>query len=172
MRGSPRFLGNPRVHALLIDPGEIDAAWSTTASMMPSVIEKTSALAMCIYRGSTTRPTHFLSTLRRVGSPRHDARLGSGCGPAWPGETEHSQGSIERFLRFRFPLSQASPGAIQCLPASGMDLAMDAERIRTHGEEREMDEQLDPAHEHGVRGRIDLQETLDLGVGHAEGLSV
>jgi hypothetical protein len=68
--GSPRFLGNPFVRALLSDPDEAtvpghsgDALLLDTA-VLPSVVSTTSALVTPPFRGSITRPARSLSTLR------------------------------------------------------------------------------------------------------------
>ncbi len=66
------------------------------------------------FRGSITRPTHSLSTLRRVDHSTATQDSLPAAGQALPGGTGYPLGSNERFqLLHRFPLSQASPGAIR-----------------------------------------------------------
>ena len=78
--GPPRFLGNPPVHAPLLDPGRISApghsgrALLLGEAMMPSASVTASAPAACVFRGSITRPAHLLSTLRSHGYPSPSLR--------------------------------------------------------------------------------------------------
>jgi hypothetical protein len=62
--GEPQY-----VHALLLDPGGTWAPGQSGASVLPSVVLKTSAPAMRSFRGSITRPARSLSTLRRAVYP-------------------------------------------------------------------------------------------------------
>jgi hypothetical protein len=64
------------------------------------------------FRGSITRPTHSLCTLRSRGRPPNHATLGSGRLPAFAGQECYLLGSIERFQLHLILLSQALPGAL------------------------------------------------------------
>ncbi len=100
--------------ALLCDPGGTSARGHYCASMLPSAFLTASAPAIRVFRGSITRPTHSLSTLRRVGHPTTTQDSLPDGWPAFPGGTDYPRGSNERFqvIPFPFPrLSQALPGA-------------------------------------------------------------
>jgi hypothetical protein len=68
-QGLPGSWGTHCVHALLSDPGGTSAPGHLGASVLPSAILTTSAPTTRIFRGSITRPTHSLSTLRHNGHP-------------------------------------------------------------------------------------------------------
>src|SRR5207237_9494073 len=64
--GPPRFLGNPIVHMPCSPtPAGPPRQAHLGASVLPSVISTTSAPTTRTFRGSITRPTHSLSTLRQ-----------------------------------------------------------------------------------------------------------
>jgi len=68
--GLPRFLGNPNVY---MPCSSTPARWLVpgllSTTRQPSVVSKSSALAVRSFRGSITRPAHSLSTLRNAGYP-------------------------------------------------------------------------------------------------------
>jgi hypothetical protein len=69
------------------------------------------------FRGSITRPTHSLCTLRSAGYPNATQHSLPAAGQALPGGTGYPLGSNERFqLLYSIPLSQASPGAMRPKP--------------------------------------------------------
>ncbi len=97
--GPPRFLGNPCERVLLSDPGGIaharplrrrDAAFRPFNNV-GSREENISGLY------HTTRSLAVSAS--QPGSPRHHARLASGCWPALPDGVGYPRGSIERFPR-------------------------------------------------------------------------
>jgi hypothetical protein len=110
--GLPGSWGSRCWHALLSDPGEVVVDWSRITTVLPSALLTASALAT-----SPISRLHHTACLLPVyasqyGSPHDHARLGSGCGPAWPGGVGYPRGSNEKFPPSSgFPLSQASPGA-------------------------------------------------------------
>src|SRR5690606_30756155 len=65
----PRFLGSPRAHAPLYDPGGTPPPGHLGDTVLPSVLATTSAPTTKRFRGSITQPIHSLSTLRRPGHP-------------------------------------------------------------------------------------------------------
>jgi len=67
--GPPRSLGNPRLHALLCDPGGTVHTRPYGATARPSAVLNASAPAKRSSRGSITRPTGSLSTLHLPGHP-------------------------------------------------------------------------------------------------------
>src|SRR5688572_25793495 len=69
MPGPPRFLGDLCERAVLFDPDGTSARCHCRASVLPSALVKTSAPITAVFRGSITRPTHSLSTLRSPGHP-------------------------------------------------------------------------------------------------------
>ncbi len=69
------------------------------------------------FRGSITRPTHSLSTLRRMDHSTATQDSLPAAGQALPGGIGYPLGSNERFqLLHRLLLSQALPGAIRSSP--------------------------------------------------------
>lgn len=114
--GPPRFLGNPKV---CMPCSSTPAGWTMPGlygmSMQPSAVLKASAPAMRSFRGSITRPTHALSTLRSVGCPRTTQDSLPAGGQPLPGGIDYPTGFLRTISR-RLPLpslpsAQASPGA-------------------------------------------------------------
>ena len=71
--GPPRFLGGPRcAYALLYDPGRADTPGHYNVPILPPPPCKTTAPTSSFFRGSITRPSHSLSTLRSA--PRETPR--------------------------------------------------------------------------------------------------
>ena len=99
-RGLPGSWGVRRVHALLCDPGEAGTIrsfrWPGVAFRRRDIVGPHDRL----FRGSITRPTRWLSTLRSRGRPRATQdSLPVGDQPS-PGGVEYPRDSIEGF-RFR-----------------------------------------------------------------------
>ena len=90
--------GEPQcVRALLSDPGGTPAPGHCGAFVLPRFPELTRLPRLRVFRGSITRPTRSLSTLRSAGSPRRHARLASGWWPAFARRGLHPPGSYEWF---------------------------------------------------------------------------
>ena len=80
----PRFLDDPCLHAPLFDPGGPLTPGHYGAAMRPSAVKTASAPQQWIFRGSITRPTHSLCTLRsqdRSWTTQHSVPAG---GQPWP----------------------------------------------------------------------------------------
>jgi hypothetical protein len=115
---SPRFLGSPCVRAELYDPGGASVPRSTVrppcTEVMPSALNTASASTTQVFRGSITRPTHPLSTLRSHGRPcvsYGHARLALDQATQ-PGRTGFSPvGYSLKFWALPLLSSQACPGA-------------------------------------------------------------
>jgi hypothetical protein len=130
----PRFLGNPHVyHALLLDPAEWLASGTTTRALLPSTLKTVSASERDTFRGSITRPSHPLCTLRSQGHPcttQHS--VPAGCQPL-PGRLRFAGQASDLLGSFRsfqpnlplhdLPLLQASPGALSTVSANFADNA-------------------------------------------------
>jgi hypothetical protein len=115
--GSPRFLRNPCVRAVVSDPGGVACAW---------LLQRRSDVAFRVRHGvgphvdmlswlnPKARALPVYASQRRL--PSDHATLGSGWVPALTGQGFHLLGSTERFQRFvgvspslRLRLSQAAP---------------------------------------------------------------
>ena len=68
--GSPRFLGNLRIRALLIDSGRPRHQAIAMPQVLLSALSTTSALQRSRFRSSITQPASPLSTLHVLGYPR------------------------------------------------------------------------------------------------------
>jgi hypothetical protein len=101
--GPPRFLGNPKV---CMPCSSTPARWAMPGlygmSMQPSAVLNASAPAMRPFRGSITRPTHTLSTLRSVGCPHTTQDSLPAGGQPLPGGIDYPLGPSALF-RDRFP---------------------------------------------------------------------
>ena len=89
--GSPRFLGNPCARALHFDPGAATPRLALQGVVLPSTQLTVSAgITNCVFRGSITRPTRLLSTLRSAGHPTTTLdSLPAGCPPSPGGIFAH-----------------------------------------------------------------------------------
>lgn len=113
-QGLPGSWGSPGTHALLSDPG---------GSRRPSPMRGVSRGRRCqitrrlpqqtVFRGSITRPTHSLSTLRSAGHPYATQDSLPAGGWPLPGGVRYPLGPLGRFLTclHAIPLPQALPGA-------------------------------------------------------------
>lgn len=121
----PRFLGSPCMRAELYDPGGASVPRSTVnppcAEVMPSALNTASASTTQAFRGSITRPTHPLSTLRSHGRPcvsYGHARLALNQATQ-PGRTGFPPvGYSLKFWALPLLSSQACPGA-RSTPSQG-----------------------------------------------------
>ena len=109
---SPRFLGSPCPHALLSDPGGATAPWShrycRVAFRHPDDVGLHEREP---FRGSITRPTGSLSTLRSHGHPRPRKTHFRLVTMTLAGRASHPLDSKRRFL-FN---SSRSPSSRLCL---------------------------------------------------------
>jgi hypothetical protein len=96
----PRFLGNPHVnHALLLDPADGLAPGVAAQTLLPSTLKTVSASGSYSFRGSITRPSDPLCTLRGQGRPcttQHS--VPAGCQPL-PGRLNSCRVPSEAFSR-------------------------------------------------------------------------
>ena len=97
-RGLPGSWATLCLHAPLFDPGGPPASRPLRGqAMLPSAGLNNVGSATNHFRGSITRPTGSLCTLRSRGRPRSCATLDSGWGPALSGQDSHLLGRIEGF---------------------------------------------------------------------------
>ena len=87
----------PCAHALLFDHGGTFRLGHSSAFRCCLALSGRRRLPQLSFRGSITRPVHFLSTLCGRGSPLRHTRLGSGGWPALPDRRDYLLGSITRF---------------------------------------------------------------------------
>jgi len=96
----PRFLGNPHVnHALLSDHADGLAPGVAAQTLLPSTLKTVSASGSYSFRGSITRPSDTLCTLRGQGRPcttQHS--VPAGCQPL-PGRRNSCRVPSEAFSR-------------------------------------------------------------------------
>ena len=88
---------SPCVHAPLSDPGGRTSAKPLAASALWPSVHYKRRLPRCIFRGSITRPTRSLSTLRRTGHPSAAQDSLPTGGPALVGRAWLPAGSHRRF---------------------------------------------------------------------------
>src|ERR1700733_7117536 len=87
-------------------PGPCASSRSSTL-VLPSA-NATASAPTTIFRGSITRPTHSLSTLRSQGRPLGHARLASGWGQPCPGGLRETHAPLGSVVRFQFQLIPSS----------------------------------------------------------------
>ena len=104
---SPKFLGDPCLHALLFDPGGPLASGHSDARDV--------AFRIYNYVGSASGLSRLNHTAYRLPvyasqprSPPHHATLGSGCWPALAGSGPAPAGSLRRFPSWLFPYITSS----------------------------------------------------------------
>lgn len=90
--------GEPQcMRAPLFDPGGTPASGRCDAFVLPRCPELPRLPRSLLFRGSVTRPTCSLSTLRGEGSPQRHARLASGWWPAFAGRDWLPAGFLRGF---------------------------------------------------------------------------
>jgi hypothetical protein len=118
---APRFLGNPSPPCrALFRPRWSVPAWVDDFHVLPGTfclpLEKRRRPPQLSFRGSMTRPTGLLSTLRSHGHPSllyDHARLALRLGDPRPaGRDFHPRAALQSFIRYSFLSDQASPGAL------------------------------------------------------------
>lgn len=142
---SPRFLGSPRRACPALRP-----RWSrrhqaiTVPAILSSAILTASTSTTTRFRGSITRPTPSLSTLRSRGHPRTTQDSLPGGWPALPGRGWLPAG-LQRRFQFTIHLHQALPGAriIRASVATHQEVAMRA--IPFIGAREETQRVVDPS---------------------------
>ena len=112
----PRFLDDPCLHAPLFEPGGPLTPGNSGTAMRPSAAKTASVPQQWSSRGSITRPTDPLCTLRsqdRSWTTQHSVPAG---GQPWPVRIRTcwvaKMDSVMSVPLHGFPLHQASPGAI------------------------------------------------------------
>jgi hypothetical protein len=95
--GPPRFLGNPRVRALLFDPGGTETPGHTAPPCCLPRPQRCRLPQTGYFRGSITQPTHSLCTLRSAGYPNTTQHSLPAAGQALPGGIGYPLGPNERF---------------------------------------------------------------------------
>jgi len=118
---SPKFLGNPWLRALLFDPDGTSALGLCCASVLPSALCTASAPATNILSG-LHHTAHTLAVYAsQDGSPRHHARLASGCLASFAGRAWVPAGFLRKVSVHLILLAQASLGANLVLLAMHQD---------------------------------------------------
>ena len=101
----------PCEHAVLFDPGGVVRQATTAHALLPSARLTTSAPRAVTFRGSITRPTHSLSTLRRVGyPPPRKTRFQLAANLGWAGFAPAGPTSEGFAMLYSYVIVPPSPG--------------------------------------------------------------